>query len=100
MRKLKVGLIPSDGCVDRYHKAKKTYEGEITEICFSDGHKVRAITMASGVPDCSGCYIREYSFNMGLDPICPRVPDIGCLTCVGGYKSYKFVCLEQVLEEL
>lgn len=100
MRKLKVGLIPRDRCADSYQRAPHTYDGEITELFFSDGHTVRAITTISNVPDCSGCYIREYSFNMVLEPVCPRVPDVGCLTCVGAYKSYKFICLEKVMEDI
>lgn len=82
MRRLKVGLAPERGCVDVYHTAKTTYEGEITELVFSDGHKVKAITVACRKPDCSGCYIREYSFNMGMQPVCPRDPVGGALICV------------------
>lgn len=100
MRELKVGLIPKDGCVNRYHEATHTYDGEITELSFSDGHTVRAITVISTKPDCSGCYVREYSFNMGKDPICPRVPHKGCLTCIDGYNTYKFMCLEKIMEDI
>lgn len=100
MRKIKVGLSPTGGCANVYSTAKTTYEGEITELLFSDGHKIKAITKESRKPDCSGCYIREYSSRLGMQPVCPRDPDGGFLICVPREHTLQFICLENLMEDI
>ena len=83
-----------------YSTAKTTYEGELTELLFSDGHKIKAITGSCRNPDCSGCYIREYASNQGMHPVCPRDPAGGFLICVPREHTLRFICMEKILEEI
>ena len=99
MRRLKIGLTPDRGCYV-YSTAKPTYEGEITELVFSDDHKIKAITGTCRNPDCSGCCIREYASHLGMQPVCPRDPAGGFLICVPSERTLRFICLEEIMEDI